>query len=181
MKILDLSHPDTATPHSLPHLVVATDSATVDHNKPLFLPETSSTWKADLLIGYRVSRLGKSIPARFALRHIDAMTLIIHFYGDNPGLSDAWLSAIDYSYAIGQWTDIAPNIPIHISSPIEFSGHAPDTSLLQSATQLLSRYFTLKNGDIIIPSSPLASFIATPGMRVDASIDNLPNLTFNIK
>lgn len=192
MKILDLSlhtpqeiaaaadAPAGICPN-LPSLCLATDSAAVLPGRPLFLPETAAAWNFAISPAVRISRLGKSIPRRFAHEHFDAITLVGRVYPQGLPAVSPWSAAVDSSYALGLWIPPTDATEAETTLPCE-SGSIPfpaDTA--ENAIAVLSRLFTLKNGDIVVIPPFLTNFAAAIDTHVEATINRKPVLSFNLK
>lgn len=132
----------------------------------------SAPWVVEILPAIRIARLGKFIPARFARRYIDAL-LLTAFIRQPDGEAMLPLAAIfDGALTVG------PPFPATLlDNPIEITasyrplptrkrtGATPagpldrtvtlDPALLMApeTVALLSRYSTLKSGDLILPAS----------------------------
>lgn len=167
---------------TLPPIGIATDSAMVSMGRPLFLPETAREWQMTISPAYRIGRLGKSIPARFVDRHIDAITLVAHVtpIGANP--CDPINTAIDNSYAIGRWIDPEQPQQIIVDSPD--LGDRPQFLPQfdhRSHIAAISKYFTLKSGDIIVTPPSVRIPAVAIDTHIEARLNGQPILTFNIK
>lgn len=185
MKFLDLSRTAPSDLATFPTLGMATDSAFQLPGRPIFLTDTADTFDCEILLAYRINRLGKSIAPKFAPRYYDVLTLLGRIVPLNTAVDplSPWLNAIDFSIAQGQWSPIDRlGCPIDIATP---QGHIgadiPSDSNINSAIATLSRYFTLKNGDIIVADPPLARFAVAIDTFVNATCHNQPILTFKIK
>lgn len=185
MKFLDLSRASANDSTEFPALTIATDSAIETRGLPLFLPDYADSFDCEVLTVYRISRLGKSVGRRFASRYYDAMTLMGRLVGKNPELppESPWLTATDFAMALGRWIDIPqPGTTVRIEGPqFSISQILPDCAPIDEAIEKLSRFFTLKNGDIIAPSAPLARFPVKIDTRVTAATPQGTILTFKIK
>ena len=184
MKILELRHTGTNA-SSLPTLILTTDSATVRDNRPVFLPEISKRWRCDFAIAYQMCRLGKSIGERFAPRYYDMMTLTarmvpLDMVGDDDSQWSPWATAFDGAMALGRWIDVAPVTSVDIKRPQSVSfGEVP--AAINHAVKMLSSEMIIKTGDIIIPSTPLHSVEIKVGDSVEASVNGVELLKFNVK
>lgn len=188
MKILDLQFSDPAQLHDrtlLPRLCVATDSATILPRRPLFIPDTAPSMRLTISVACRVGRPGKSIPARFWDRHIDAFTLTARVSPVDIDPATGWASAVDFSYAPGEWISVSETprmITGAIKSPqpygtFEFNPY----DFTGIAVERLSEHFTLKTGDIIILPEPIIECKAERDARVTATFAGTEVLAFNLK
>ena len=117
------------------------DSAVGRDVQPLFIPEIEGDWCVTLMPAYRVGRLGKSVPAKYADRYIDAVSVValMHPASVRPeaGAVPGWLSLMDSAVTTGRWLT---------------QWQASDTEGdAASALSLASGIATLKTGDVIIP------------------------------
>lgn len=186
MKILELRNFGNGDKSSLPTLILTTDSSVVRDNRPVFLPEISKRWRCDFSIAYLICRLGKSIAEKFAPRYYDMMTLsarlvpldIVEANGTQNWTP--WATAFDGAMALGAWIDATAVKSVAISSPqsISFSS-VPGT--ITKAIKTLSKDMIIKTGDIIIPPAPVYSCPVSIGDRIEASLNGLDVLSFNLK
>ena len=175
----------------LPAVDTIPDSAILRDGKPFFIPQWSEQWHYRPMPAFRVGRLGKNIARRFAMRYIDAVTLSLQVYPTDSikslrglDIPKGVLTSFDGSVILGEWS--AP--PSDTSTPLtiginDLTVEATDIfDRLTSAIETLSKYFTLKMGDIIIPPMPTSPDIP---MIIDTavvgSIDSIEVLKFNIK
>ena len=101
-----------------PVVFTKSDSALLKNHKPFFLPDWSQQMDYEAQLVVRISRLGKSIPERFAHRYYDAVTVGIDFTARDlleqarqKGLP--WTAAKDFdnSAVIGDWVELAKGEP----------------------------------------------------------------------
>ena len=87
--------------------------ALLTHGKPMFKPDFTHEMSAAPYVALRISRMGKSIPARFAFRYYDAVGVAIDFTAEDVlrrlsqegGPWDA-AKSFDGSICIGDWLDL---------------------------------------------------------------------------
>lgn len=170
MKVMALQRPcrDAADVSAAPVRLWA-DSALVPGGRPVFPSPLAAGWRMRLAKAWRVGRLGKAIEARWALRHIDAVTWVALFEPEGP-FSPCQVGMMDGTVAVGSWL------------PLE--GHEDDARehQLPQAVERLSLWATLKDGDIIIPSmEECPDQPVRLDTHVEKSLYDLPCLRFNIK
>jgi len=122
------------------------DSCLLVNRKPFFRPDDSNDLRAIPCVVLRVSRLGKSVAARFADRYFDAFAYGFDFVAwDKLTVAQQngkpWTEAtcFDYSLAVGDWLDKEHlfKIPYRLSvSPAE-------------AIERVSHLMTIRQGDLI--------------------------------
>lgn len=152
MKAIQLHGDCAATP---PRLTVIVDSAIVLPGRPLFLPDFEARWHAELGLAFRIGRLGKAIASKFAPRYVDATAAVVRLVPE--GYPDGIGGLFDGALAMGPW------LPYDVDAEdmtFELSyDNAPDASQrftfstadAAQAVATVSRYATLKQGDLIIP------------------------------
>lgn len=154
------------------------DSAVVPCGKPLFLPDFTDEWCAELCVAFRISRLGKGIARKFSPRYYDAMTLVLKmvpavmYAGLQDGTFPQGMTGVfDNCAAMGHWIDLPEDgAPVRI----ECCDVVLETNLgalgIDEAVSALSSLATLKMGDVVIPCRVPVSFIPAPGKVVSASV-----------
>lgn len=188
MKILILNRPLQAPVSVSDRVDLMADSSTVLPGKPIFLPDDGEGFSGALLPAFRISRLGRSIASKFASRYYDAFTFVLRVFPPvNKAIPEgsAIAVAFDSALSVGQWTAV-DNLPEIINlrsnalgSPVTFPR---EELIIDETIAMLSRYFTLKNGDIIIPSmSPAPIFPLTVDTRVNGVVDDVQLLDVKIK
>lgn len=151
-----------------PSVTLYPDSALLTANRPLFIPDFMTDAAVYAAPALRISRLGKNIAPRFASRYYDSVTVAT--LTDIPALGDPLrlrpdsggrpagdlANAIEGAVATGEW--LQPADSLNISAVSATQGDVMMTWSLDrfndtaaEAIAALSRYMTLKMGDIIIP------------------------------
>ena len=95
-----------------PVIFTKADSALLKDHKPFFLPDWSERVDYETELVVRICRLGKGIPARFAHRYYDAVTVGIDFTARDlqqrareKGLPWTICKGFDGSAVIGDWVE----------------------------------------------------------------------------
>lgn len=133
---------------------VIPDSAMIQDGKPFFVPDFFNQWCYYAVLAFRVSRLGKNIATKFAHRYYDAVALAVR---TSPvvtmPISTAVTTAFDGAFICGAWTQIDNlNENPRISIGDKSISISTANLLINDTVAYLSKYFTLKIGDIIIPA-----------------------------
>lgn len=142
-----------------PEVEIIVDSATVSAGRPVFLPDFSDGWVARLYPAFRISRLGKDIGEKFAARYFDSFTIVLRLVPvalerslAAAGAPSGVLGLYDYCLALGEW------MPLPDSGEalrVECGGLsvdiAPAEMRVEEAVSAVSRYATLKIGDVVLP------------------------------
>ena len=152
------------------------DSAMLIPGKPFFIPDHLGRidYEAELVV--RICRLGKNISERFAHRYYDAVTVGIDFtarelqqQASRNGLPWTIAKGFDGSAAIGEWVPISEEFRVKseefataISFRLDKNGETVQRGntayMIHSIDQLISyisRFFTLKTGDLIYTGTPV--------------------------
>jgi len=151
-------------------------------------------YEAELVV--RISRLGKSIPQRFAHRYYDAVTLGIDFTARelqrrlrSEGKPWEMCKAFDGSAAIGEWIDVdkfrdiqAIHFHLDINGKTVQEGCTSD--MLYKVDELVayvSRWFTLKTGDLIYTGTPAGIGAVNIDDHLTGWIEDRKVMEFNVK
>lgn len=163
------------------------DSALVQYDKPVFLPDFTDRWSAVLYVAYRISRLGKSITPKFAPRYYDAVTLALRVLPSHllqmlyQGYSPTGIGGVfDNCVAIGKWMPLSDK-PLSIqTTDIDITLTSEQTGI-DSTLSAISQFSTLKMGDIIMPCHLPLAITPAPGTDLTASLDGTPVLPIRIR
>jgi len=152
-----------------PVIFTKPDTALLKDGKPFFLPDFMGQIDYEAELAVRICRLGKSIPAKFAHRYYDAVTVGIDFTARElqkkvRAEGGPWeiTKAFDGSAPIGEWVPLEEageiqNLDFHldINGTTVQSGNSSD--MLFTVDEIIahiSRYFTLRTGDILFTGTP---------------------------
>ena len=126
-----------------PQILLKGDSCLLVNRKPFFAPDGTDDLRAMPCVVLRVSRLGKSVAARFADRYFDAFAYGYDFVAwdiltEKQRLGRPWAEAtcFDYSLAVGSWLPVS-------AMPAEMQEQA------LKAVEQASRLMTIRQGDLI--------------------------------
>lgn len=154
------------------------DSALGRDGQPWFVPDFGSQWRWKVMLAVRVSRLGKSISEKFAMRYVDAMTLLFVPECDDDA-APVLLGCMDGGAVPGQWQPLPDGNDIVTVNDATIS---LSTLKLNQFVALTSRHTTLKTGDILALEIPGAeNHAALQNSKVNLTLNGKPALTFNIK
>ncbi len=160
--------------HSLelaePTIFMKSDSSLLKEGKPFFIPDFSSEIHYETEIVIRINRLGKNIAERFAHRYYDEVTVGIDFTARDlqtklrsQGLPWELSKAFDNSAATGTFIPLAEvgdinNIPFHLEINGKKVQEGNTANMLFNVDKIIayvSRFFTLKIGDLIYTGTPV--------------------------
>ncbi|MDE7089295.1 MAG: fumarylacetoacetate hydrolase family protein [Prevotella sp.] len=156
-----------------PVIFTKADSSLLKDGKPFFVPDWAERidYEAELVV--RISRLGKGIPERFAHRYYDAVTVGVDFTARDwqekarrNGLPWEISKGFDGSAVIGEWQSLPLstdgerdiqnlNFRLDINGKTVQEGCTADMFYrVDELIAYLSRFFTLKTGDLLFTGTP---------------------------
>ena len=152
-----------------PLIFIKPDTAIAQSNLPFFIPEFSNEVHHEVEVLVLINRIGKHIHSKFAHKYYDQIGLGIDFTArdiqqqlKSKGLPWEKAKAFDGSAFVGKWFDKSTLGDLgKLSFSLQKNGEVvqkSDTSLmLWSVDEIIayvSKYFTLKIGDIIFTGTP---------------------------
>ena len=181
---------------SEPVIFMKPDSALLRENKPFFIPDFSKQVEYEVELVVRINRLGKNISEKFASRYYEEVALGIDFTARDlqqrqRALGAPWeiAKAFDNSAVI---SDFIPLSTLANAEGISFSlskngvevqrGNTRD--MLFSVNQIIayvSRFFTLKIGDLIYTGTPAGVGPVVMGDYLEGFIEGNKMLNFFVK
>jgi 2-keto-4-pentenoate hydratase/2-oxohepta-3-ene-1,7-dioic acid hydratase in catechol pathway len=147
-----------------PVIFTKADSALLKDGKPFFIPDWSTQVDYETELVVRISRLGKSIPERFAHRYYDAVTVGIDFTArdwqrEAREKGQPWeiCKGFDGSAVIGGWIEKekfrdvqALHFHLDINGQTVQEGCTSDMLYkIDELVSYISQFFTLKTGDLL--------------------------------
>jgi 2-keto-4-pentenoate hydratase/2-oxohepta-3-ene-1,7-dioic acid hydratase in catechol pathway len=186
-----------AVPEKDPIFFLKADSCLQRDNRLFFIPDFSNNLHYECEIVLRISRVGKGIAEKFAHRYYDAVTVGIDFTARDlqaqckaKGLPWEISKSFDQSARIGKWLPVSDFE--NPQSDISFWLKQNET-LVQSASSAemifnfdaliayLSKFMTLKIGDLIFTGTPAGVGPVSKGDRLEAGIGDRSLLKFSIR
>lgn len=180
----------------VPVIFTKADSALLKDGKPFFVPDDMGRIDYETEIVVRICRLGKAIPARFAHRYYDAVTVGIDFTARElqaelrkKGLPWEMCKGFDGAAAIGEWVSVekfrdvqALQFHLDINGKTVQEGRTSDMLFkIDEIIEYISKYFTLKTGDIIYTGTPVGVGPVNIDDHLTGYIEDRKVLEFNIK
>lgn len=173
------------------------ETALLKDGKPFFLPHFSERIEHEAEVVVRICRVGKNIAPRFACRYYDAITVGIDFTARDlqvrlreQGAPWEIAKAFDGSAALGTWIDktslpsLDEGIPfsLQINGTTVQSGNTRDMIYgIDDIIAYVSRFFTLKMGDIIYTGTPQGVGAVHIDDHVTGYLGDNKVLEFNVK
>lgn len=179
-----------------PVIFTKADSSLLKDKKPFFIPDDLGQIDYETELVVRICRLGKSIPERFAHRYYDAVTVGIDFTARElqRKLRDAgqpWdlCKGFDGAAAIGDWMSVEKFRDIQsVRFRLDINGNTVQQGfsgdMLFKVDELIayiSRYFTLKTGDVIYTGTPMGIGPVKIDDHLEGYLEDYKVLEFNCK
>ena len=180
-------------PH--PVIFMKPETALLKDNSPFYLPDFSSQIEYEAEIVVRISKMGKNIASKFAHRYYDAIALGIDFTARDlqnqlkvAGAPWDICKGFDNSAPISKFIP-AQNLNL---SDLSFSLSLNGNNVQQGNTSnmiwnideiisFVSRYFTLKTGDLIFTGTPHGVGKISVGDHIEGFIGDEKMLDFDVR
>lgn len=180
-----------------PVIFMKPDSSILRNRKPFFLPDFSDRIEYETELVVRISRLGKSIEAKFADRYWDAVTLGIDFTARDlqqeyraKGLPWELCKGFDSSAVVGDWIEkenLAKdlqelNFRLDIDGKTVQQGYTGDMIFsVGKIIEYVSSFCTLKTGDLIFTGTPVGVGPVHIGEHLQGYLEDKNVLDFHIR
>lgn len=179
-----------------PVIFTKADSSLLKDRKPFFIPDELGTIEYEAEIVVRVCRLGKSISERFASRYYDAVTVGIDFTArdllrklSQQGLPWDMSKSFDGAAALGEWVSKDKFLDIqrlrfHFDVNGETKQEGCTSDMIYKVDEIISyisRFFTLKTGDLIYTGCPTSGFPVHINDRLEGYIEERKVLDLHCK
>lgn len=179
-----------------PVIFTKADSSLLKDKKPFFLPDDLGRIDYETELVVRICRLGKSIPDRFAHRYYDAVTVGIDFTARDlqkqlRQAGQPWdlCKGFDGAAAIGEWVSVdkfrdiqAIHFHLDINGATAQEGCTSDMLFkVDEIIAYVSRYFTLKTGDILYTGTPVGVGPVHINDHLTGYIEDRKVMEFNVK
>lgn len=185
-------------PQAEPIWFLKPDTALLRNNDPFYIPSFSNDLHYECELVVRVNRVGRSIGERFAHRYYDEVGLGIDFTARDlqreaiaKGLPWERAKAFDRSAAISMefvpLEALGGNVQ-KLTFALDINGErrqTGDTSLMLFSIDRIiaevSRYMTLRMGDLIYTGTPAGVGAVHPGDHLCATLEGRELLNFDIR
>ncbi|RLD54038.1 MAG: 2-hydroxyhepta-2,4-diene-1,7-dioate isomerase [Bacteroidetes bacterium] len=172
------------------------DSALVISNRPFFYPDFSSDVHYELEVVVRIDRLGRSIEEKYANRYFSEIGLGVDFTARDlqmkqkeKGLPWEIAKGFDYSAPISEFFPLKQFKDIHnLSFKLDLNSKTVqdgNTSLMifsfEKIISYVSRYMTLKTGDLIFTGTPAGVGPVAINDRLEAYLEGEKIMDFPVK
>jgi 2-keto-4-pentenoate hydratase/2-oxohepta-3-ene-1,7-dioic acid hydratase in catechol pathway len=179
-----------------PVVFLKPDSSILKKNKPFFLPGFSDMIQYETEIVLKISKLGKSIPSKYAHRYYDELTIGIDITARDiqnrnsaAGLPWELSKCFDGAAPLGKFVPVSSiadvnnlDFRLEINDNVVQQGNTSD--MIFSCDEIIayvSRFFTLKTGDLIFTGTPPGVGPLKTNDNLVAFLGNDPLLDFMIR
>lgn len=179
-----------------PVVFLKPDSALLKNNKPFFLPDFSADIQYEVEIVVIINKLGKGISAKYAHRYYDEITLGIDITARDiqsrnakAGMPWELSKCFDGAAPIGKFVPVSSieNV-LNVDFRLDINGKTVQKSnssdMIFNINQIIeyvSRFFTLKTGDLIFTGTPSGVGKLHRNDNLVAYLGDKPVLDFMIK
>ena len=179
-----------------PVIFLKPDTALLKDNKPFYIPDFSSDIHFELEVVLKIAKEGKHISEKFAHKYYEEIGLGIDFTARDiqtahkaKGLPWELAKAFDHSAAVSNFipkTDIENiyDLPFELKINNESRQNGNTKNMIFSFERIIafvSRYITLKKGDLIFTGTPEGVGQVHQGDKLEASLKGQQLLNFDIK
>lgn len=180
---------------AVPMIFMKPDSAIIKNGKHFYVPDFLGRVDFEVEIVVRINKLGKSIPARFAHRYYDAITVGIDFTARD--MQRAFIEAgapwelskgFDGSAVLGEFRPVEQyninDVPFSLTIDDKVVQSASTAQMLFKVDEIIayiSRFCTLKTGDLIFTGTPAGSGPVSIGTHLRGYIGEDKVLDFQVR
>jgi len=179
-----------------PVVFLKPDSALLKNNKPFFLPDFSENIHYEVEVVIKISKLGKGIEAKFAHRYYNEVTLGIDITArdiqsrnSKAGLPWELSKGFDGAAPIGTFVPVSGigdinNLDFCLKINDQLVQKSNTSDLIFGVDQIIeyvSRFFTLKTGDLIFTGTPSGVGKLKKNDNLVAYLGDKPLLDFMIR
>ena len=180
---------------AVPMIFMKPDSAIIKNGKHFYVPDFLGRVDYEAEIVVRINKLGKSIPARFAYRYYDAITVGIDFTARD--MQRAFIEAgapwelskgFDGSAVLGGFRPVEQydinDVPFSLTIDDKVVQSASTAQMLFKVDEIIayiSRFCTLKTGDLIFTGTPAGSAPVEIGTHLKGFIGEDKVLDFHVR
>ena len=179
-----------------PVVFLKPDSSILKNNKPFFLPHFSDNIHYEVEVVIKISKLGKGISAKFAPRYFDEVTLGIDITARDlqnrltkSGMPWEISKCFDGAAPIGGFIPVTGvkdmrdlDFRLEINNKVVQKSNTSDMIFgFNEIVEYVSKFFTLKTGDLIFTGTPSGVGQLKRNDNLVAYLGDKPLLDFLIK
>lgn len=186
----------TSAPSGEPVVFTKADSAYLSGGKPFFIPDYTRRCEYETELVVRISHLGRSISERFAHRYYSEVTVGVDFTARDlqeklraEGMPWEISKGFDGSAVVGAFVPLERfgdvqdlHFRLTINGREVQRGHTADMlHRVDHIVSYISKYFTLKTGDLIFTGTPAGVGQVQIDDHLEGFLEGERLLSFNIK
>ncbi len=179
-----------------PVVFMKPDTALLRNNKPFYVPDFSQELHYETELIVKINRIGKNIAPRFASRYYSEIGLGVDFTARDlqrklKAEGKPWeiSKAFDNSAVIGNFLPVETlgnvqdiRFRLDLNETTVQNGHSAEMIFpIDELIAYVSRFFTLKIGDILFTGTPAGVGTVKPGDKMQGYIFDQKMFDFNIK
>lgn len=188
-----------------PTIFLKPDTALCRSDWPVYVPDFTNEFEYETELVVKICRLGKSIPARFAHRYYEEVTVGIDFTARDlqrqlkeKGLPWEISKGFDSSAFCGEWmklseltlhpTEAGKNGIQNLHFTMQLNGETRQIGFtgdmlhtVDEIIEYISRFYILKTGDLIFTGTPAGVGKVKEGDIITATLENHPVLECKIR
>ncbi len=179
-----------------PVVFMKPDTALLKNNKPFYVPDFSQELHYETELIVKINRIGKNIASRFAHRYYSEIGLGVDFTARDlqrklKAEGKPWeiSKAFDNSAVIGNFLPVNTlgnvqdiRFRLDLNGNTVQNGHSAEMIFpIDELVAYVSRFFTLKIGDILFTGTPAGVGTVKPGDKLQGYIADQKMFDFNIK
>lgn len=179
-----LASAEAVAPDAIPASVIA-DTAVARPGFPVFVPDFARSWRIGFMPTVTVRRLGKWIEPRFAHRYYSTLSVVARLLPPQgcEGTSALMCNA-DGTLATAAPVELS-SLGAELTIALENTGEALTLPLdelqLPETVALISRYMTLRTGDLVMPGFLPFTLPVQLDTKVELTLNGAPHLSFKVK
>lgn len=179
-----------------PVVFMKPDTALLRNNKPFFIPDFTDELHYETELIVKINRLGKNIAAKYAHRYYSEIGLGVDFTARDlqrkqKAEGKPWevCKAFDNSAVIGDFLPVEQlgnvqdiHFSLNLNGKTVQQGHSADMIFaIDDLIAYVSRFFTLKIGDILFTGTPVGVGKVAVGDRLEGYIFENKMFDFKVK
>lgn len=179
-----------------PVIFLKADSSLLKDHKPFFIPDHLGRIEYETEMVVRICKLGKTVPVRFAPRYYDAVTVGIDFTArelqkrlSQKGQPWDLSKGFDGAACLGEWVPKEKFLDIqalhfHLDingKTVQQGGTADMLYRVDEIISYISRFYTLKTGDILYTGTPAGVGPVHVDDHLEGYLEDRKVLEFNCK
>ena len=181
---------------TVPVIFMKPDTAVLKDNKPFYHPEFSTDIHHEIELVLKISKEGKHIAEKFASNYFDEIGLGVDFTARDiqqkhkeKGLPWELAKAFDHSAPVSNFIPIHQlnkekgiNFRLELNNQVVQIGNSSEMLFsFEEIIAYISRFITLKEGDLIFTGTPAGVGAVKIGDLLQAFIENESMLTLKVK